>query len=142
MALADLSLAGVLALPALGLTLAEDAPPRVAAGLSTLGGLLDDPEPADGAAAAARREVLRPRVGRLARAETLDAGQRAYAQGMTRRRVPGWVRVTGPAPCALCAGLAARAEVLPPDWRMATHAGCSCVQRPTDQPPVTPPREE
>jgi hypothetical protein len=82
-------------------------------------------------AAVSREQAIGRRAARLARGESLAAGQRAYTEGMTRRKVRGWTRVTGPTPCPLCAGLAARAEVLPASHRMARHTGCSCVQRPT-----------
>lgn len=138
---ADLSLAAVLAAPGmpplpLGLLPADGTTARARRGLSTLLGTLPGDPPTDGAAAAARREPITARAVRLARAESLAAGHVAYRTGMTRRRVPGWVRVTGPDPCPLCAGLAARGEVLPPDHKMATHVGCSCVQRPTTTPPT------
>ena len=109
---------------------------RVRKGLSTLLDRLPGDSPEDGEAAAARREPITARAVRLARAESLDAGRKAYREGMTRRGVPGWTRVTGSDPCPLCAGLAALAEVLPADHRMATHVGCSCVQRPTTQRPT------
>lgn len=140
-AAADLSLAAALAAPGvpalpLGLLPDEGTADRARRGLATLLGLLPGDSPSDGVAAAARREPITARAVRLARAESLAAGQAAYTEGMTRRGVSGWVRVTGPDPCPLCAGLAARGEVLPPDHRMATHTGCSCVQRPTTRPPT------
>lgn len=133
-AAADLSLAladpGTPALP-LGLTSEPGVAVRARKGLATLLDELPGDPPDDGEAAAARREPITARAVRLARAESLDAGLKAYRDGMTRRGVRGWTRVTGPDPCPLCAGLAARNEVLPADHRMATHVGCSCVQRPT-----------
>jgi hypothetical protein len=135
-AAADLSLAAAVTpagSPPLPLGLLPDPGVAVRArkGLATLLDTLPGDPPDDGEQAAARREPITARAVRLARAESLDAGRKAYREGMTRRGVPGWVRVTGPDPCPLCAGLAARAEVLPADHRMATHVGCSCVQRPT-----------
>ncbi len=138
---ADLSLAAALApagTPPLPLGLLPD--PIVAArarkGLTTLLATLPGDPPDDGETAAVRREPITARAVRLARAESLAAGVEAYTEGMTRRRVPGWTRVTGPTPCPLCAGLAGRDEVLPASHRMARHAGCSCVQRPTDRKPT------
>lgn len=143
-AAADLSLATVLAEPGrppvpLGLLPADDVATHARSGLVTLldtlpgDPLADD----DGAAAAERRQPITARAVRLARNESLTAGADAYTEGMTLRAVPGWVRVTGPTPCPLCAGLAAGDEVLPPQARMARHVGCSCVQRPTTRPPTT-----
>lgn len=140
-AAADLSLAAALApagSPPLPLGLLPD--PTVAAharkGLTTLLDTLPGDPPDDGEQAAARREPITARAVRLAREQSLDAGTRAYADGMTRRRVPGWTRVTGPSPCPLCRGLAARDEVLPAAHAMARHVGCSCVQRPSTRPPT------
>lgn len=138
---ADLSLAVTLAPPGvppltLGLLPPDGAAERAARGLATLLGTLPGDSPADGPAAATRRAPISARAVRLARAESLDAGQTAYTEAMTSRAVPGWVRVTGPDPCPLCTELAARAEVLPPDHRMGKHTGCSCVQRPTTRQPT------
>ena len=140
-AAADLSLAVALAvagsLPVpLGLLPDPRVPARAREGLTTLLATLPGEPPEDGAAAAERRKPITPRAVRLARNESLNAGADAYTEGMTRRRVPGWTRVTGPDPCPLCAGLAARDEVLPASHRMARHTGCSCVQRPTSRPPT------
>lgn len=140
-AAADLSLAAALAVPGvpplpLGLLPDDGTADRARRGLSTLLALLPGDPLADGAAAAVRREPITARAVRLARAESLAAGQSAYTDGMTRHGVSGWVRVTGPDPCPLCTELAARGEVLPPDHRMGRHTGCSCVQRPTDRQPT------
>jgi poly-gamma-glutamate capsule biosynthesis protein CapA/YwtB (metallophosphatase superfamily) len=140
-AAADLSLAAALAEPGspplpLGLTPEPDTAVRARKGLATLLDTLPGDPPEDGELAAARREPITARAVRLARNESLSAGADAYAEGMTRRRVPGWVRVTGPDPCPLCTDLAARAEVLPASHRMARHVGCSCVQRPTTRRPT------
>ncbi len=140
-AAADVSLAAALApagtppLP-LGLVPADGVSEHARKGLVSLLDLLSGEATSDGPAAAARRAPIMARAVRLAREQSLDAGQRAYADGMTRRRVPGWTRVTGPDPCPLCAGLAGRGEVLPAAHRMARHVGCSCVQRPTSRPPT------
>lgn len=138
---ADLSLAAVVAPPGapplpLGLLPVDGTADRAARGLTTLLGTLDGAPPSDPELAALRREPITARAVRLARAESLAAGQGAYTRGMTAHGVPGWVRVTGPTPCPLCAGLALRAEVLPPDHRMAKHTGCSCVQKPTTTEPT------
>lgn len=144
---ADLSLAAVLAdgtgsppLP-LGLLPRDGVATRAARGLRTLLDTLPPPEPGapelDGPAAAARREPITARAVRLARAESLAAGQNATTDAMTARpEVTGWVRQASADACPLCAGLAARDEVLEPSHPMARHAGCSCLQRVTNRPPT------
>lgn len=69
------------------------------------------------------------RLGRLARAEPLAAGQDGVQRAMTGQGVRRWVRQTDPSPCELCRrwddGVAR-----PVTARMLTHVGCGCVQRP------------
>lgn len=72
------------------------------------------------------------RLGRLAAAEPLAAGQDAFMAAMAARRVSGWVRVTDPDPCPLCATLA-DGRVRPPTVQFARHPGCGCIQRPVMQ---------
>ena len=119
-ALADLALTATLLralrrpLPALGLGLPDDEPDRLTQALTTL--FDDTNEP-------------RPRLARLARAEPLAAGRRAYTAGMVERDVPGWRRRTGTDPCPLCRTLD-DGSVLPPSVPMADHPGCSCTPVP------------
>jgi hypothetical protein len=66
------------------------------------------------------------RLGRLARAETLDAGHRAFGAGLRgHREITGWTRRTSGAPCRYCLGLA-DGSVLPDSTPMARHKGCTC----------------
>lgn len=68
-------------------------------------------------------------LGRLGQSEPLRASQLALTDGMRRREVRGWTRVTSGAPCVVCAGLA-DGSVMPPDVDMYHHPGCSCVAQP------------
>ena len=147
--LADLSLAAALGAAPLGLLVPDTTTAHATTALTTLlhdGGVpvldgdgralrLPD-DPATVAAVQARAEAVGPRVERLARATSLDAGRDAYTRAMVRRSVPGWVRVTGPAPCPLCRELGQRGDVLPASFRMAKHAGCSCTARPVTTTPT------
>ena len=119
-ALADLALTAVLRkatgrpIPALGLSVTDDEPGRLAKAVRTVFDETDEPG---------------PRLARLARAEPLQAGRRAFAEGMRRRGVPGWTRNTGPDPCPLCQQLN-DGSALPPTVEMADHPGCSCTAVP------------
>ncbi len=136
--LADLALAAVLAVELarlvvpLGL-LATDDRPRLREALGTLlarAAALELP----GADAVERSDAELAMMARIARSEPLAAGQGTFQRGMQRRRVPGWTRGTGPAPCPVCAGLA-DGTVLAPSTVMYTHRGCSCVMIPTERTP-------
>jgi len=134
--LADLALAAVLSVelgrltPPLGLLAADDRP-RLRAALGTLLGRAGSLE-LPGASTAERSDAETAMVARIARAEPLYSGQSSFRAGMQRRRVPGWTRGTGPAPCPVCAGLA-DGTVLSPSTAMYTHRGCSCFQIPTTE---------
>lgn len=69
------------------------------------------------------------RLGRLAAAEPLAAGQDGFMAAMAARGVPGWVRVPDADPCPLCRELS-DGRTRPPWVRFARHPGCSCMQQP------------
>ena len=119
--LADVALTAMLrketgrALPTIGLGLPDGEVDRLISAVETVLDDANDP---------------RPRLGRLARAEPLQAGRRAFHDAMKRRGIPGWTRRTGGTDvCPLCQQLD-DGSVLPPTVPMATHPGCSCVATP------------
>ncbi len=69
------------------------------------------------------------RLGRLARAEPLDAGQDAIQTAMQNHKVKGWVRVTDANACPICEEWADGVE-RPASVRMARHTVCGCAQQP------------
>jgi hypothetical protein len=89
--------------------------------------VLDDPIEADDPEQV--NESVQARLGRLARAEPLAAGQAALTQAMSAQGVDGWVRVTGPDPCPLCQSWA-DGVVRSPTVAMLNHVGCACVAQP------------
>ncbi len=119
--LADLGLAALLSalrrvpVPHLGMTLPQTERERVAKAVeTTLSGEGQD---------------YPVRFGRLANAEPLETGRRAFHEGMRERGVEGWTRRARPDACALCRSLA-DGSVIPIRKSMVDHRGCGCVAVP------------
>ncbi len=75
------------------------------------------------------REVTPERVARLGRVEPLEAGQRAFSDGLARSgSVEGWVRNKSASACQLCTWWSRDGRVWPADHPMPRHKGCSCTQ--------------
>jgi hypothetical protein len=74
-------------------------------------------------------ESQRGRLGRLARAEPLEAFQGAMVAGMVAHKVPGWVRQTDADPCPACQQWA-DGKVRPTSVQMISHTNCACYPRP------------
>lgn len=69
-------------------------------------------------------------LSRMARAEPLDAAQRATAAPMLdQARVGGWVRQTNARACELCRWWSAGGRVWPKDHSFPRHPGCNCAAR-------------
>lgn len=69
-------------------------------------------------------------LSRLARAEPLDAGQRAMSAAMLNQpRVRGWVRECNPGACELCEWWARGGRTYPVDYPFRRHPGCNCAAR-------------
>ncbi|CAM3542484.1 hypothetical protein [Isoptericola cucumis] len=101
--------------------------------VATLGLALPDGEPARLHKAAttllAIREVTPERVARLGRVEPLEAGQRAFSEGIARSgSVEGWVRNKSASACQLCTWWSRDGRVWPAGHPMPRHKGCSCTQ--------------
>lgn len=70
-------------------------------------------------------------VGRLARSEPLETGNRAASEAMNKQpAVEGWVRDTGGDCCELCEWWSRDGQVWPADHEMPTHKGCTCTPDP------------
>lgn len=69
------------------------------------------------------------RVTRFGRDEALLTVASATHVAVLARQPSGWVRVTDPDPCVLCAGWA-DGKVRAPTVRMARHRGCACIAQP------------
>lgn len=116
--LADLAIAATIGVAPLGLTL-PDQTDRLTLAMGTLLERADQPDLPDGPWL----------LNRLSRAEPLDAGRQGTSESLRGQGVERWRRVTGGAPCPVCADLAI-ADSLPATVDMWGHTGCSCVQQP------------
>jgi hypothetical protein len=119
--LADLGLTGLLSamlktpLPHLGMSLPATEVERVEAAVqTTMSGSADD---------------YPVRFGRLASAEPLETGRRAWHEALQVQGVEGWTRKASPTACAQCRGLA-DGSVIPINRKMADHPNCTCVAMP------------
>lgn len=70
-------------------------------------------------------------VGRLGRAEPLNAAARTYSDAVRESTLTeGWVRGLDGDPCQLCRWWWRDGRVWPKAHPMPTHPGCACVPRP------------
>ncbi len=119
--LADLGLTSLLSaltrspVPHLGLVLPASEVERVTTSVqTTLAGDVED---------------YAVRLGRLATAEPLQTGRRAFHEAMEVQGVQGWTRKANPNACQLCKSLA-DGSVIPIRKSMVDHPGCNCVAVP------------
>lgn len=78
-------------------------------------------------------ETIEKQLGRLAYAETVEASQRAFQEGMKKSdQVGGWIRGLEPNSCQLCQWWSRDGQVWPVDHQMPTHKGCTCTPIPTE----------
>ena len=83
-------------------------------------------------------EVPEAIVARLARAETFNAGQNAYTEGIaTSKATKGWIRGISPNCCQLCRWWWREGRVWPKDHPMPTHKGCTCSPIPVVREGIT-----
>lgn len=83
-------------------------------------------------------EVPEAIVARLARAETFNAGQNAYTEGIaTSKATRGWIRGISPNCCQLCRWWWREGRVWPKDHPMPTHKGCTCSPIPVVREGIT-----
>lgn len=76
-------------------------------------------------------EIAEAKVARIARAEPLSTGRRAYRDAALRRGLEGgWTRAAAGNACDFCKRLA-DGTVLSWETSMADHPSCNCVQVPT-----------
>lgn len=105
------------------LTQAQPVTPEPAASgseSSTAADLSDVPDRAE-------RSSAESRLIRLARAEPLEAAQRATHNAMQQQPwVEGWVRHMDADPCQLCRWWWREGRVWPKAHRMPRHTGCNC----------------
>jgi hypothetical protein len=112
---ATMTLGRRVAVPHLGLSLPPTEPDRLSKAVqTTLTGESGD---------------FAVRFTRLARAEPLTTGRRAFQEGMAEHGVEGWTRKASLTACALCRGLA-DGSVIPINRQMIDHPGCTCVAVP------------
>lgn len=79
-------------------------------------------------AAHAEAMSLRDRSARVAKAEPLNRGRRAYQEALRARGAEQWQRVVMPDACDKCAPLAG--DVHPIDEDFTDHPGCRCTLAP------------